>query len=231
MGPHQPLLETLLPPAVAVVETSTPSILAQQPLLSEEEALLGPRASARRRQDFAAGRACDRQALLKLGVSASAILAGSQQQPIWPPGIVGSITHCAEYCAVAVARATQVVAIGIDAEVNAPMPASTSAQVCSPSEREWIRSAPQSGGVHWETLYFSAKESIYKAWFPLMERWLGFEDVRLTVDPVACAFSAEALPDVVAAGAGKWPTLVHGRYLVSGNLVFTAVTLWAANAS
>jgi 4'-phosphopantetheinyl transferase EntD len=217
------MMGPLLPSRVVVVETRTPSTLAQEPLWPEEEALLGPRASPKRRQDFAAGRACARRALVQLGAPAGGILSGSNRQPLWPAGIVGSITHCSGYCAAAVAWAAHVCAIGIDAEVNAALEDGVVAQVCNAAEQEWIRSAPQ-GDMPWATIVFCAKESIYKAWFPLTGRWLGFEDVMVRVDPGAGAFSAEAVSERAVA-QGIWPERVHGRFLVTRDLVLCAVSL------
>ena len=47
--------------------------------------------------------------------------------------------------------------------------------------------------VHWDRLLFSAKESVYKAWFPLARRWLGFEDAVVMIDPSAGTFQARLL--------------------------------------
>jgi 4'-phosphopantetheinyl transferase EntD len=48
-------------------------------------------------------------------------------------------------------------------------------------------------GVHWDRLLFSAKESVYKAWFPLAKRWLGFEEAVVTVDASTETFVAQLL--------------------------------------
>jgi 4'-phosphopantetheinyl transferase EntD len=37
--------------------------------------------------------------------------------------------------------------------------------------------------VCWDRLLFSAKESVYKTWFPLARRWLGFESADILIDP------------------------------------------------
>src|SRR5258708_8108427 len=71
-------------------------------LLSLEESLVA-KAVPKRRREFTAGRNCARRALAQLGYPDFALLAGSHGQPLWPPGIAGSITHCDDYCAVAVA--------------------------------------------------------------------------------------------------------------------------------
>src|SRR5215469_8800536 len=83
--------------------------------LPAEEASLGD-AAARRRAEFATARDCARRALRRLGAPDGAILRGSKREPVWPRGIVGSITHCAGYRAAAVARAAEILTVGIDAE-------------------------------------------------------------------------------------------------------------------
>jgi len=89
-------------------------------LFPEELRSLG-RAVDKRRREFTTGRACARAALSQLGIGPTAIPGGARGQPLWPPGIVGSITHCRGYCACAVARAERVVSLGIDAEANLPL--------------------------------------------------------------------------------------------------------------
>src|SRR5258708_38693026 len=51
----------------------------------------------KRRREFATGRSCARDALRELGIEPGPILAGERGMPRWPPGVVGSTTHCAWY--------------------------------------------------------------------------------------------------------------------------------------
>lgn len=96
------------------------------------------------------------------------------------------MTHCAGYRAAAAARARDVVTIGIDAEPHAVLPDGVLDVVALPEERAWIYELARSAEeVHRDRLLFSAKESVYKAWFPLTGRWLGFEDAELVVTAVA----------------------------------------------
>jgi 4'-phosphopantetheinyl transferase EntD len=105
---------------------------------------------------------------------------GEWGAPQWPPGIVGSITHCARYRAAAAAHARDVLSIGLDAELDEVLPGGVLEAVSLPGERERLRGlmavAP---GTCWDRLLFSAKETTYKAWFPLARRWLDFEDVDI----------------------------------------------------
>lgn len=188
------------------------------PLLPEEEVLVA-RAVAKRRREFAAGRHCARKALARLGWPGFAVLAGANREPLWPPGIVGSITHCRGYCAAAVARATDLTALGIDAELNAELPPGVLRLTSTPREQEEMVSIP---GVSVPALVFSAKESIYKAWYPLAERWLGYLDAEVELDPAGGRFAVRLL---VEAPPGLAASSFRGRFAFSREHVFTAVTV------
>ena len=78
--------------------------------------------------------------------------------------------------------------------------------------------------THWDRLLFSAKESIYKAWYPLTGRWLGFEEARLMVDP-AGTFAAKLLINGARKDGGPPLTELRGRFLVAHGLIATAVAV------
>ncbi|MFE1199256.1 hypothetical protein ACFW6E_42170 [Streptomyces olivaceoviridis] len=66
------------------------------------------------------------------------VLPNRREAPGWPEGLVGSMTHYDGYRAVALARAVDVIAVGIDAEPNAPLPEGVLETVSLPAERAWI---------------------------------------------------------------------------------------------
>jgi 4'-phosphopantetheinyl transferase EntD len=103
-------------------------------LLPEEEVLVA-RAVGQRRAEFTTVRTCARIALGRLGLPPAPLLSGPKREPLWPAGVVGSITHCDGYRAAAVARASEVAAIGIDAEPHDPLPAGILDRVTLPAER------------------------------------------------------------------------------------------------
>jgi 4'-phosphopantetheinyl transferase EntD len=78
--------------------------------------------------------------------------------------------------------------------------------------------------THWGRLLFSAKESIYKAWYPLTGRWLSFEEAKLTIDPTG-TFAARLLISGADGDGEPLPTQLRGRFLVARGLVATAVTV------
>lgn len=207
---------------VTVVETRRD---AADPLLFPEEERVVARAVDKRRNEFATVRQCARTALAELGVPPVPILPGTKGEPRWPDGIVGSMTHCTGYRAAALARASEVLSLGIDAEPAAPL---DNGDVLELVADETERSALAELGdrhprIPWDRLLFSAKESVYKAWFPLTGRWLGFEDARLDLDPDGTFTAALLVPGPPV--AGRELTGFAGNWLICDGIAVTAVVL------
>lgn len=199
------MLERLVPSFVVTAETR--SDLLDVELFGAEREVVA-RAVEKRRREFVTGRGLARDALGRLGVSAGAIGSGSHGEPLWPEGVVGSITHCAGFRACAVARSARALGIGIDAEPDLPLPAGVVEDVVHGPERALLR---RDLGVDPGRLLFSAKEAVYKAWFPLTGRWLGFDDAEVSVDADARTFRAVLRVDStpLRTFAGRW-TVEHG---------------------
>jgi 4'-phosphopantetheinyl transferase EntD len=224
------MMESLLPPAVACAEAFDddpgPVSFAAEAFdddpgpVSFAEEHVADRATPGRRAEFRTGRRCAREALARLGRPPVAIPTGPHREPLWPAGVVGSITHCTGYRAAAAALATDLRSVGIDAENHAPLPDGTHRLIVIEPEQPMLGDlAARFPATHWDRLLFSAKESVYKAWFPLTGRWLGFEDAHLTIDPVAATFTASLLVEDAPL------RFLAGRYLVRDEWVLTAVTV------
>ncbi len=220
------MIEEILPACAAVVDTRED--LLDVALFPEEEQMLG-RAVDKRRREFVTARACARRALQQLGLPPVAIPAGARGEPLWPAGVVGSITHCAGYRACVVARMENLAAVGIDAEPNEPLPDGVLPEIARAEERERLHELGRlEPTVRWDRLLFSAKEAVYKAWFPLAGRWLGFEDATVTVDLARRSFEARLLVPGPLVGADRLSALT-GSYLVRDGLLVTAVSLGPAD--
>ncbi|MFD7708762.1 4'-phosphopantetheinyl transferase [Streptomyces sp. NPDC059785] len=226
------MIEELLPESVVAVEAHGDDGTGPAALYPEEEALI-TRAVAKRRREFTAVRGCARRAMEKLGVPPQPVLTGERGAPRWPAGLVGSMTHCDAYCAAALVPATDLASLGIDAEPHAPLPEGVLDSIALPSERERLRRlTADTPGIHFDRLLFSAKESVYKAWFPLTRQWLDFSeaDIALRTDPAvregvgSGGFRAELLvPGPLVGGARV--AAFHGRWTVQRGLLATAVTV------
>ena len=216
------MIEQLLPDGVVVVETFED--VAGEQCFPGEESLVANAVETRRRE-FITARRCARDALAKLGHAPVPIRAGPKREPLWPVGVVGSITHTTGFRAAAVASQDVLASIGIDTERNEQMPDGVEETITVAREPEMLAALSRTfPAIHWGRLLFSAKESVYKAWYPLTGRWLGFEDARLTIDPMG-SFAAALLIDGTRTD-GELPLVaLRGRFIVAHGLIATAVTV------
>jgi len=180
------MMERILPQGLHCV--STMDLSGPYELLLQERELL-QRASEKRWRDFAAGRQCARDAICKMGHPSIPILADNNRMPCWPKGIVGSITHCHDYCAAAVANQSTYLSIGIDAERYRAIDDRLLKYISLPEERAHVDALP--ADLNWRLLLFSAKESVYKAFYSLRLRRLHFHDVMICFDTETSGFSAK----------------------------------------
>lgn len=138
-----------------------------------------------RRTEFAAGRACARSALRRIGAEPVSIVPvgtgpyWARRAPRWPDQVVGSLTHTTGYAAAVAGRRPDVVSLGLDAERNDPLPDGILEHVSLSVERTRVAGLSPGAGVAWDRLLFSAKEAVFKAWFFVERSWLGFEECQI----------------------------------------------------
>jgi 4'-phosphopantetheinyl transferase EntD len=215
------LLGAVLPATVTAVARLSDDDDA--PLHPSEEAAVA-RAVASRRAEFTTGRWCAREALAALGAPAAAIPVGEERAPVWPAGVVGSITHTRGFRGAAVAWRSTVRSVGIDAEVHDVLPDRVLDVVSSETERALLeRLSSARPDVAWDRLLFSAKESVYKTWFPLTGRWLGFEDAEL-VPSEDGTFTTRLLVEGPTVDGAVVESFV-GRWAVADGILVTAIAL------
>ena len=194
--------------------------------LHPDEAVLNSSAAAGRVAEFRGGRHCARVALAGLSVHGVAVGRRKDRAPIWPDGFVGSISHTRRgsigYCCAAVARATELAAIGVDAEADEPLDRSLFERIMTPDELSILRAAPEAlqGGIG--KLVFSAKESVYKCQHPLTSVFLEFTDVEVALDEGAGRFQATLRK---RAGPFEPGATFQGRFARAAGVLVTAVSL------
>ncbi|MFI6999412.1 4'-phosphopantetheinyl transferase Npt [Nocardia sp. NPDC050175] len=219
------MIETILPSGVASAELlEYPEDLKAHPA---EEHLIA-KAVEKRRRDFIGARHCARLALAELGEPPVAIGKGERGAPIWPRGIVGSMTHCDGYRAAALGHKMRFRSIGIDAEPHAALPEGVLDSVSLPPEREWLNTTYS--GLHLDRLLFCAKEATFKAWWPLTDRWLGFEDAHITFEIADSTeqsghgtFHSELLVPGQTNDGGVPLVSFDGRWLIADGFILTAI--------
>lgn len=224
------MIGELLPEAVVAVEAYGADAAVDAPLYPEERAVVA-RAVDKRRREFASVRQCARHAMEKLGLEPRPVLPGERGAPRWPEGILGSMTHCTGYCAAALVRATELASLGIDAEPHEALPEGVLGAVAAPGERERVRALSAAHpSVHWDRLLFSAKETVYKAWFPYHRRMLDFDEAELLLTRDAGSadrgsYTARLLVPGPLLAEGVGPEVFRGRWLVRDGLVVTAIAV------
>ena len=181
-------LSRLFPAGVIAAEVTTS---VSRELLTPSELQFIAHCAPKRIQDFTAGRACAHRVLGELGLTEISLLAGHHREPLWPPSIVGSITHTHGYAAAVVARERDVRALGIDCEVVDSVDEDLWSRICTPTELERLTGLPLEERGRQAALIFAAKEAFYKCQFPLTHQWVGFEDV--VVEPLEWPAVAGAL--------------------------------------
>lgn len=185
-------------------------------LLPEELAATAGWAQPRRAQ-FAIGRSLARTALRRLGHAPAPVLFGTEGEPLWPSGLVGSISHKKQCCIVMLASAEKLRSVGVDLEPDRQDSGESNIvqRVCRNDREQEQAMTLASSTVSPGTLFLAAKEAFYKFQYPLTR-------TRLDWDDVAVAFSP---PDAFTALARTTSGMIsaRGTYLVAEGWIVTAV--------
>jgi 4'-phosphopantetheinyl transferase EntD len=219
-----PTLASLFPSRVAAAQLTGSGDPAT---LLPEEAAFVQKAVLKRRQEFAAGRACARLALSEFGVANSAIFAAPDRQPIWPPAFTGSITHTGGFCAAVVAQRHVIRSLGIDTETVGDVGRDLWTTICNDAELRWLLDSSADSQIEAATLVFSAKEALYKCQYPLTGEWLDFHDLEVTVSEAGIGpggdFSIRAVRPVAFERFAPLP--MRGRYLLHDRYITAAIAV------
>ncbi len=217
------LLDGLLDSEILTAEGEPGSLSDKCDLYPDEQAAIS-RAVQRRREQYAATRYLARRLFARLGLPHAPVLNRQDRSPIWPAGIRGSITHTDGWCAVALGTSHSFLGVGIDAEQRNPMQQPIWERILTPFEVDAMRRQGCDPAEH-GTLWFSAKESVYKCLFDTVQRFIGFSEVELSFDFSDRSFCAHANSEELAASHGELVRRLHGRFAESSSLWVTSATL------
>jgi 4'-phosphopantetheinyl transferase EntD len=219
-------LSGLFPSGALVAEMREPG---NPTLLYPEEAAHLGRAVPKRAREFAAGRLCARLVLTELGIRDFPIKAALDRQPVWPEGVVGSITHTAGFCAAVAADKKHVAAVGMDCELTGSVKTELWGHLFRDGETHWLRSLPPSDQAGAATLIFCAKEAFYKCQYPLTREWLNFHDAWIELPAWGARqgiFNIHASRSIALASYAVLP--LTGRFLFHEQFVTAGVALPAS---
>jgi 4'-phosphopantetheinyl transferase EntD len=174
-----------------------------------------------RRPDFLAGRRAAREALAQIGVVGGSVASGAHNEPLWPNGTVGSISHSSGMAIAAVSHADTLSALGIDIEHTGAVTSEVWPEVLLPSEIAFVKSHQEVVANRVATAIFCLKEAFYKFQFPLSRHWLEFHDVHVSRGAGDEVWSLEPGKDIVIRGSRT--ALVTGYCRVGEHITVAAV--------
>ena len=192
-------------------------------LLPEEIEFLATLGSSKRRDEFSLGRYCARRALSEFKLESEPILRNPDtREPLWPESVRGSITHSEGFAAAAVGLTKDVSGIGIDLEsLSRVVDFNIRRHVCVDKEREFLESLPAEQATRYLRIIFSAKESIFKCFFPISQTYLYFQDAEIIIDENNSEFSfllSKACTGITSAGFQH-----SGRFSIKDDLLLTSI--------
>ncbi|RXF01361.1 4'-phosphopantetheinyl transferase superfamily protein [Pseudoalteromonas sp. PS5] len=135
-----------------------------------------------RQSEFLAGRFCASQAVKSLNRSCKQIPIGENRQPIWPEGLLGSISHVdtSAICAAAIESEYEYLGIDIEHWMKEDISNEIRDLVIS-QEEELAFKHSNFNDSDLVTLLFSAKESLFKAIYKYVEKYFGFDAAKLVM--------------------------------------------------
>jgi len=113
--------------------------------------------------------------------------------------------------------------LGLDLERDGNVAGDLEGLICTAREREWLAAKPPAARDRLRTLFFSAKEAVYKCQYPVTRRGLDFRDLELEVDPEAGRFQVR--PAVADAQLSDITRRMACRMMWSRGFVVTGVRL------
>jgi 4'-phosphopantetheinyl transferase EntD len=204
----QILLTELLPEKTAAHYSAA---LPQGTMLLPEEQLHTHGMVAKRVNEFTHGRYCARTAMSMLDMSPQPIGKGANREPLWPTGVIGSITHTTNAAAAVVASCHDFRSLGLDMESPAPLKDELLDMICLAEEN------PERDGSL-AKLLFSIKEAIYKCLYPEVGEYIDFLEMHVELDFPKNSFCAGRLTkakymDLAAQMRGRFT--IHEEYVIS----------------
>ncbi len=163
--------------------------------LPEEESFVQNIKAESRKKSYLLGRHLARKALCELDPTLASffIKTGEHNEPLWPHGLIGSLSHSTEIACAIVSSFERTLALGIDVEpIHRTLSQDISRKVCDESEKAWVQAVPAEENLRLLSI-FAAKEAIFKALFPLYQKMFWFDAVSLSWENELHGFNATLL--------------------------------------
>ena len=167
------------------------------------------RSVAKRQAEFLAGRLCARAALQQLDNLDCVPAIGEDRAPVWPQHISGSITHSSGHAAAIVGHKAQWRGLGMDLEnvLSLERAERLAGEILTAAELQRMAMLPREQHALLVTLTFSAKESLFKALYPIVQKRFYFEHAEV----LEWSENGQVRLRLLTELSGEW---CHGKELV-----------------
>jgi len=138
------------------------------------------KAVKKRQLEFIAGRYCAKKCMDSYGISTTEIAIGENREPLWPDGIVASISHNQEFALCAASKVEHYSSVGVDIETILTIEQynDISNQILFDQEFDLIKTSKLSKNT-FLSVVFSVKESLFKAIYKDVGYYFGFDAAEL----------------------------------------------------
>ncbi|MBV1862928.1 MAG: 4'-phosphopantetheinyl transferase superfamily protein [Rhodobacteraceae bacterium] len=211
----------LLPKSVGVA-TTDPRFQTGEVLPAEAIAMAAM--APKRRREFTAGRLAARGAMAEVGHFGHPVPMDADRTPIWPQGLVGSISHTTSSAIALAADDRNFSSLAVDLEPDAPLDPTLFEEILTAREIRFLRACPAEKRGRLARLIFSAKECAYKCQYPLTRKLFGFDGFEIRLDQDKEIFDARFTQPV---GNFAKDHILGGRYFIGNGLILTTMALAA----
>lgn len=179
----------------------------------------------KRQNEYLLGRICAAKAYAACtGLELLQLETAKSRAPIWPDDVVGSIAHDKNFVGAAVAKKSELIGIGIDFEELGRTKLELSSHIRSSED---LLSHPDLTDEELLTLIFSAKESLFKALYPSVQNFFGFEAAALrSIDRANGLFQIDLLSELNPDFGPLSRFSFSGRFIAENNICLTVIEVF-----
>ncbi|MBP9680342.1 MAG: 4'-phosphopantetheinyl transferase superfamily protein [Bacteriovorax sp.] len=177
-----------------------------------------------RRKEFLLGRYCAYKAYEKLlGQELISLISQSDRSPKWPYGVVGSISHNHNLVCCGISTSEKLIGLGVDIEQLGRTKPEMGRYIRT---KEDLDEHEYFDEISLLTFIFSAKESLYKALYPEVKKFFGFEYASVTeINFANKTFKIQLLKDLNSQFNLEGRHHFEGRFALMGDNLLTAIEI------
>lgn len=175
-----------------------------------------------RKSEFLAGRFLAAYIINRLGFSNLKVDVRTNRMPVWPDNIKGSISHVNRFAVCAVSACKSITRIGIDIELLNQETTSDLINTVMSEDEILFANTTGFNSAYIFSLFFSAKESLFKALYPEVNFYFDFDAARIiSIDIEEMIFTISL--NYSLSSIHKKGMTYNGRYIIMDTHIITII--------